>query len=406
MKKVHTSSKNRGSALVLIIVAMVILMVTGIGLLAVGYNSRLLAIKDNAALASHAAADAGVFEAVCELNNKLATKEAAFMAADNNSTLPSMTIQTPLGPDSGNQKYAYRVSDTWPNYTISSTGASNGVERKISAKTTVSGPFDPAILVANQLTMNNNDIVGAAQGTEVTVGTLSSSAGAISAGNGSVINGNVFCPPDASPESVISAPVGSGFSKFQAEEQMTMAPVFMPAFGTTPLDVTYSANTTLSNPSYDFNNLTLANNVTLTISGNVTLRIAKDLSMGNNGGISVVGANSKLTIYIGGNIGPGTNSFELTNSTGSAAAVKIYGTKTSLPPQVFNFKNSSTLVAAIYAPFADVTFMNNPNITGSIICNNLTLKNNMVFTYDDSIRDSYKKTDPGVHIVVSNWQEQ
>ena len=386
---------RRGGALVLVIIAMVILFVTGVGLLAVGYGSRLLAIRDTAVIAARSAADAGASEAIHKLN-KLLKDNPSFSDPPTSLNVTNQMI----GSASNNQSVTYTVTGTWSNYTITSTGTSNGTTKTVTAYTRAAGLFDPAIYVAEELTMNNNDIVGAAAGTELIVGTLSTDAGAISGGSGTKINGNVFSPPGTNPASVIEADVGVGYQKFAIDEPPPMGSNVMPTF--IGIDKILNEEP-LSAGVYYYNDLTLEGTVTIT--GNVTMYVNDDIIMNNGEGLSI-NAGASLTIYINGDM-IGKNNTELglnNNNVHHPESLKIYGTAQSPDTQTFSLKNNAAICAAIHAPNANITLMNNADVEGSIIAKNLTVKNNMDFVYNASIRN-YAKTDPGVYLVIANWSE-
>ncbi len=73
MKKL-LQSKKRGSAIPLAVVAVVILLAMGMGLLRLGLNSRIFSIRTTSDIAARSAADAGLTKALFEMNEKLQVK--------------------------------------------------------------------------------------------------------------------------------------------------------------------------------------------------------------------------------------------------------------------------------------------------------------------------------------------
>ena len=75
-------SKRSGSAIPLAVVAMLILLAMGVGLLSLGFNSRVYTIRNASGIKARSAADAGLAMALFEMNQKLQVKPF------NEGTLP------------------------------------------------------------------------------------------------------------------------------------------------------------------------------------------------------------------------------------------------------------------------------------------------------------------------------
>ena len=63
-------SKKRGSAIPLTVVAIIILLAMGVGLLGLGFNSRVYTIRNASVIKARCAADAGLAMALFEMNQK------------------------------------------------------------------------------------------------------------------------------------------------------------------------------------------------------------------------------------------------------------------------------------------------------------------------------------------------
>ena len=83
-----TQSKRKGSVIVLMLLAVVVLSVMGVGLLSLGLRGRTIAIRNTSKIAARCAADAGLTKAVFEMNEKLKVKPW------DGSTLPQATNET------------------------------------------------------------------------------------------------------------------------------------------------------------------------------------------------------------------------------------------------------------------------------------------------------------------------
>ena len=87
MKKL-LNSKRRGSAIPLVMVAIMILLAMGVGLLDLGVKGRIYSIRTASDIAARCAADAGMTMALYEMNEKLKVKPW------NDSTLPEATNES------------------------------------------------------------------------------------------------------------------------------------------------------------------------------------------------------------------------------------------------------------------------------------------------------------------------
>ena len=76
MKK-HLDPKNRGFALPLAVLAMVLLLIIGGGLLTLGVNSRIVSTRNAQQIKARSAADSGLAKALWDMTQKLKVKSWA-----------------------------------------------------------------------------------------------------------------------------------------------------------------------------------------------------------------------------------------------------------------------------------------------------------------------------------------
>ena len=143
-KKKPTKLKRKGfTALVMLIIA--ILLITGIGLLGLGLDSRILAIRDTSGVAARCAADSGLTKAIYEMNEKLKVKPW------DDSTLPQVTNES---LPSCNATYSYTVTgDSINGYTVESTGKFMEAEKTVCCVLGLISPFESALFVQETLTL-------------------------------------------------------------------------------------------------------------------------------------------------------------------------------------------------------------------------------------------------------------
>ena len=92
--------RERGSVLPLVMIAIVLAITVGVGMLRFGVQARVFAARTSHEIAAQAAADAGLTKALWTLNQNLETKYAAH-------ALPRQTDQT---LDNSDATYTYEVT--------------------------------------------------------------------------------------------------------------------------------------------------------------------------------------------------------------------------------------------------------------------------------------------------------
>ena len=144
-------SKRRGSAVPLVVVAVVILLAMGVGLLSLGMNSRVYSIRTAQEIAARCAADAGMEMALFEMNEKLKVKPW------DDSTLPkAINVSLPYS----DEVCSYMVTgNLGSGYTIYSLGQSSESRRAVSGRIVLESGFSHAILTKEQLVLKSDTIV-------------------------------------------------------------------------------------------------------------------------------------------------------------------------------------------------------------------------------------------------------
>jgi len=66
--------KRKGSAIILVLIAIVILLAAGTGLLSLGLQNRIFVIRNASDIAARCAVDAGLTKALFEMNEMLKVK--------------------------------------------------------------------------------------------------------------------------------------------------------------------------------------------------------------------------------------------------------------------------------------------------------------------------------------------
>jgi Tfp pilus assembly protein PilX len=389
-KNIQMQSKKRGLALPLVLCAVLILAILGIGLLTLGYQTRLRSIKTAADIAARCAADAGLTKAMYDMNAKLAA------GSWNDSTLPSASNVTLPG---SNLIYSYNITkDCSGIYTIASTGNSSTATKTVYAPLSITGPPYAILVVSTLYQKNNGTITGSC-------GTLSAAAGAFSIAKG-LVTGDAFVGIGGNPADITCTVNGQKYAL--SAPQIVLGEVSVPSSATTANPNTawntpsnYTLGTVGSTTYVRYTGVTI--NGTLNINGNVVMYVNGDLS--NVGSGINVNNNSSLKLYISGNFGPGGNGVDLSSTTNDPSVLKIYGVGAAA--QEFTLgKNKATTVASIYAPKANIAIGKNKAVLkGQIIANSFSNKNSADVQYDARAATSWTASDPLAKFVVKGWHE-
>ncbi|MBW7988409.1 MAG: hypothetical protein FVQ84_00075 [Planctomycetes bacterium] len=387
--------KKRGSAIPLAMVAVLILLAMGTGLLSLGLHTRTNSIRTTSDITARCAADAGMTKALFEMNEKLKIEPW------NGSSLP---FETNISLPNCDAVYSYSVTNDAGSYTIQSTGTSGQTQRTVSCTLELRGPFEAAIFTENGLELKNSAVVDwynyTADDRIMKIGTNSIASGAVGLKNSASVNGDVVVGLDGDPAIVISdyGATISGDTR-ALTERYVMPPITVPEW----LELLPSSGAinidTIINNSARYSGINLGNSKTVTISGDITLYITGDIILGNSAELDIE-SDSSLTLYLDGDF-EGKNSSAVNNQTENAKNLQIYGLENC---ETMIFKNSTDLYGAIYAPNADVIMNNSAAIYGAVVAKSFDQRNSGAFNYDVSLRD-VSINDEALYFTITNWSE-
>jgi len=412
MKKL-LKSKRRGSALPLAVVAVIILLAMGVGLLSLGFNSRVYSIRTASDIAARCAADAGLTMALFEMNEKLQVKPF------KEGTLPeAMAVKLPYS----DQVCNYRVTGNLAGgYTIWSLGESDRARRSVRATIGLKGAFDHAILTKQTLTLKSGTTIDGYNSKDpfdadidIAIGSQSASDSSLVLNSGVIVNGDVFAGGnlDSAIKDLGAKITGEKYTGEQVDFPKVYAPTMdnKGAISATGETVKITSADSGTYTSIDLQQLiTKEKGVTTTtigvleIEGDVVLHVTGDIKLGNSCEI-VVTKDSSLTIYSDGNIncnnGSGVNT---QNPPEKAETFQLYATGTE--PQYFDIKAKSEFTGVIYAPDADVDLYAKGDAYGSIIAHDFEFKAGGNFYYDEALKKKNDADDEAVQFVVERWYE-
>jgi len=397
MKKL-LKSKRRGSAIPLVMVAVMILLAMGVGMLTLGMSGRLYSIRTASDIAARCAADAGLTMALFEMNEKLKVKPW------NDSSLPEATNESLPYCDA---VFSYTVTgDPSTGYTIESVGTSGIAERKVTCILKPQGPFEFAVFAEDGAELKNSALVDwynfGADDEILKFGTNSVASGAFIFKNSSTINGDVVVGVGGNPDIVIDDFGANITGDTRAmTERNVLPPIEVPEWlESLPFSETITNDLLTVTNSAKYSSINLENENTLLIDGDVILYVTGEIILGNSAEVQIDN-DSSLILYLGGDF-EGKNSSTINNLTQEAKKLQIYCLDSC---ENMVFKNSSDFYGVIYAPNAEVIMNNSANLYGAVVAKGFEQRNSGTFNYDASLRDA-SVNDAVVRFVVTNWHEE
>jgi hypothetical protein len=419
--KTLLQSKKRGSAMPMALVAVMILLAMGVGLLSLGLSGRMYAIRNAEQIEARCAADAGLAMALFEMNENLSAKSLS------DSALPqAKDVRLPYCDEA----FSYTVSgDLGSGYVVTSIGESGQAERRVRATLMLKGVFNHAILANGTLILKPDTLVDGYNSedpldtdTSTSIRTQSTSESSVVLNMGVTVDGDVLVGAGGDPDTVIKDLGATTGNKYGAAEEplpRITAPTTLLDTGTA---ITAQGQTVTITPD-DSGTYTGINLQKLDVTevqgeeivvidaipsvlevsgGDVVLHLTGDIELGNSCEI-VVKDGSSLTLYVDKNIhcrnGSAINS---ENPPEKPTKFQVYGTGEG--EQYFDIKAKSNWSGTIYAPNADIDLYAKGDFYGSVVADSFELKAGGNFHYDQALKE-VSADDEGVRLVVQRWEE-
>jgi len=395
-------SKNTGSVLVLSLVALIILLVIGVGLLNLGMQSRLRSVQDVSEISARCAADAGLAKAIAQMDTKLEAK--VFDAA----TLPNASYERLPNTDA---TYSYKIDGNLADgYTLECVGNSGRAQRSVTCDLELEGLFEYAIFMQGDLVLKSGSTITGYNYEDdeiLMIGTSSTTPGAVDAKTGVVIEGDVIVGVDGDPEVVINSTTEAAISGeiYTSLLDHDMPTITVPDWlAAMPSQGVLKNNTTVT-ASGKYDSIEAGPGEIIIVDGDITIYVTGDIRLKNGSEFQVidpnVNPNASLVLYLGGTFIADVGSV-INNLTKEPKKFQVFGLDTC---DQIEFKNSDNFYGSIYAPNADIIFHNAVDIYGSVIGATFEQKAAGNFYYDAALR-TVSADDIGVHFVVDNWREQ
>ncbi|MHC4567533.1 MAG: DUF7305 domain-containing protein [Planctomycetota bacterium] len=400
--------KRRGAAVPMALIAIMILLAMGAGLLSLGTNSRIYAARTSSVIAARCAADAGLAMALFQMNDSLQVKPWKLAA------LPKATdVKLPYS----DAVCSYEIEgDLAGGYVATSTGEFGSAQRTVSANLELKGLFDSAVLTRGDLVLKsdtNLDAYNSADpldtATNADIATQSIADSAITLNSGVSISGDVRVGRGGNPDTGIKdlgAAVGGW--KYAMPENQDLPDIDAPALFDMGTDIIAKGTTVTVAPAdsgrYAGIDLKATGDPAMLVvqGGDVELHITGNIDLGNSCEI-VVEDGASLKLYVDGNITCDNGSSIWAEDTSkNAKALVLYSTGEGV--QTFDLKAKNEWVGVIYAPNADVILYAGGDLYGAAITNSFELKSGGDYHYDRALKN-ISPDDEGVRFVFTKWNE-
>lgn len=414
----RSQSKRKGSAMALMLLAVVVLSVMGVGLLSLGLRGRTIAIRNTSKIAARCAADAGLTKAVFEMNEKLKVKPW------DGSTLPQATNET---LPNFNATFSYTITGDANNYTIEATGTDGIATKTVRSTLSLKGPFNDVLFVKDSLSLTSGTIVdgynskaGSYGGTNslnnITIGTNTTANAALQFSKADTIYGDVTVGVGADPvEAVVTGAgkiTGSLSAAIESRELPATVPPALPSKGN--LKAKGGTVVLTSADSGAYKKIKLEHGATLAIGANedVVLRVTENFKVEHAGGKIEIREGGSLTLYFdsaaggggcGGHCGKSVPFINFDNLTQSAANLQIYANFTG----DFKFGSTGDFYGTVYAPKADLYMSSGDDIYGAFTGNTITQQTTGNIHYDEALKTAGAGiNDKWSRFYIQRWEEE
>ena len=433
--KKQRRTNRRGFALLFAVIMVLILSLVGFGMLRLGLESRMMAVRTTAEISARAAADAGLTKAVFEMNKNLVNWNFSNVASPMGTVLPG-----------ANANYNYTIEEIANNaeYKITSIGQSGSAAETVSATLVVQGAFDYPLFAQGyaipkqpkppkqnppapkplkkggkleikgyNIDSYSSDPSEAYSGT-IQLRTNNNHKRSVKLRENVVVNGDVIVGPGGDPDKVIEMKSGASITgdAYPATERQELLSVSVPQSleSMTAQTYQYQAGAPITGDK-KYSSLIIPKDKVQEISGNCVIYVVGDVKV-EDGAQLIVTENSSLRLYVGGEkFEVKKKSAGLINETEDPTSLLIFGLDTCRKVKIEN-GNTGDFYGAVYAPLAKVEMKTNGDLYGAFVGWDVKLKKKKggehgTFYYDRSLRigNLLATDDLATHFVVKRWWE-
>ncbi len=455
-------SNKPGSVMALVLFAIILLLLSGVGVLSLGQNTRIFSIRTAAEIVARSGADDGITKALWKLNFDLDNHvfDASVLPSESDTVLPNCNgatysyvivkaldyySGTTLGGDQDlidfvSSAYATKAPGNY-DYVVRSIGRYNGAEKVIYATLRLRGAGDECVIVRDALTLKAGTYVDGRDSRDpdnlnpdvlTEIGTTSTDAAKVTLSNGVTVDGNILVGVDGVPETVIkdlgAVVTGDKYPMIEEPEFPYIdPPADLPDHRPKEIEIGNKDDPNLYideswNGIYSMIDLDTGavgqerpenliiktgNDVVLYLTNTGTGVSKASISLGRNCGI-IIENGATLNLYVAGNILSDTGSGF--NNLGTPPSLKLWGSWTETTPTTGSCQNwqlnaKSAYFGQVYAPAASVQVNNSGDLYGAFTAYNFTMMNGANLYYDGALRDVDPYEDPVARFVLKRWYE-
>jgi len=397
-RKSLLQKKDAGFAISIVLIAFVILIAIGVGLLNLGLQGRLQAVRAASEISAKCAADSGLTKALYEMNKKLAVKpwSEGVLPQATNESLPN-----------SNATFSYTVTGGVDGgYIVESVGRYGRAEKTVRSILRLAGLFEKAVFTQGSMELKNGTVVDSynndAEDGNMLIGTNSTAPGSLIMKSGVTIEGDIAVGAGGDTASVIiSDPSVTVTGEiYTMAEAYAFPPITVPDYLTTLPKSTIKATTNTISGNVRYDNINLSNSQIVQITGPSNIYVSGNVDLSNSAQLQIVDGGS-LTMYIGGSF-VSKNGGLLNNVIQDPAKLRIYGLDGC---KRFDLMTEGTFYGAIYTPNAEVKSHNSVEIFGSVVAKSFVQDVSATLHYDAALND-VTVNDAGVRFVVTRWYEE
>jgi len=391
--------KEAGFAIGLVLTAFVILIVIGIGLLNIGLQGRLQAVRAASEISAKCAADSGLTKALYEMNKKLAVKPWS------EGVLPQATNE--ILPNSG-ATFSYTVTGSVDSgYIVESVGRYGRAEKIVRSVLHLAGLFEEgAVFTIGSIELKSGTVVDSynSDGDDgnMLIGTNSTTAGSLIIKSGVTIEGDIAIGAGGDPSLVIVGESGEAVTGeiYTMAETYTFTSITVPDSLTKLPKSTIIATTETISSDARFNSFDLSIGQVIKIDQPVTIYVSGNVDLKNSAQLQIVDGGS-LTMYVGGSFVSKEGSL-LNNLSEDSKKFQIFGLDSCTS---IDLMNGGQFYGTIYAPNANIKFRNSVDVYGSVMGKSFIQMASGALHYNASLSDA-GVNDIGAHFEVTRWYEE
>jgi hypothetical protein len=425
MRKTRISKPNeRGSVMPLVMFAIILLLVTGAGLLTLGRNTRIAAARAATDVSARSAADAGLAKAVYSMNTRLETGWLIYgLPTETDHALPNCeatytykvtkvaTITKDPGEHVDVSQFLSLEGLSGGDYIIKSVGKCGQSQKTVYGVLRLQGRGEYGVLVQDAVSLKSGTLVDGFDSSdpkktdvELQMGTTSTKSDKVVLNKGVVVDGEILVGPGGNPDLVIKdlgAKTGDRYCMLEEVDFPVVTPP--PLLYRGHIDAHDQTIKIDPGDSGLYTRIDLKRGTKPAIlevtGGDVVLHVTGDINLGEECEIKIA-KGSSLNLYLDGDLNAKENAGF--NNENVPPNFKLWGK--SEGSQKWELNAKSEYFGQMYAPVAEVTARAKSDLYGAFTAKKFEMKSGGNLYYDGALRNT-DEDDEGIRFVLKRWSE-